>query len=138
MRRALIKRIVRDAYASITRGDFDSFLARYSPDVRYHAPPQHVAMGDFDAVYHGHEGVRKYIGAWMETWQEMRFDLQEVSDRGDLIMVLEEFYGRPRGTTAELKERQGRVVRLHRGMVVEEHWLMSWDETRRLAAELEG
>ena len=138
LRRRAVDRIVRGAYASVERRDLDSLLVRYSPDVRYHAAPQHVAMGGFDAIYRGHSGVRRYLGSWMDTWEAMRFELHEISDRGDIVMVLEDFYGRPHGTSAELKERQGRVVRLQRGLVVEEHWLMSWEETRRLAAQFEG
>jgi hypothetical protein len=39
-------------------------------------------MADTD-LFRGHEGVRRGIETWLESWRDFRFDPREVLERGD-------------------------------------------------------
>src|SRR5688572_33207525 len=64
LRRKLLTRGVRISAAANNRSDYDSMLVSYHPDVELIPPaPDETAMG-FDPVYHGHDGVRRFLDAW--------------------------------------------------------------------------
>jgi SnoaL-like domain len=39
-------------------------------------------------VYHGHEGVRTYWRNWLSAWSDLQFEIQDVVDAGDEVVLL--------------------------------------------------
>ena len=69
--------------------------------------------------YHGIDGVRTLTRGWVEAFDELNTELDNVIDAGDCVVVSLRFRGKVRGgeQTVELPESQ--VWRLRDGKVVE-------------------
>jgi ketosteroid isomerase-like protein len=71
-------------------------------------------------TYHGHDGVRKAIKTWFETWAWMQVEIKGIVDMGDRVLVT--LYQRAKGsgsgievdtTTFNLYSfRNGKVTRI--------------------------
>ena len=74
--------IVRRGYALYNRtgeADYDVL----GPEIVYD-----VSRRTFDPlVYHGHEGVRKFLALIREQWATMRLEPQDFVDAGDKVVV---------------------------------------------------
>jgi ketosteroid isomerase-like protein len=97
------------------RGDVDAVLALCHPEIEYHT------SGDFlglDAVYRGHEGLRKFERDFRGTWETLTVVIEELHDAADQVAVLGTFEAHGReGMTARrpianvTKYRDGLAVR---------------------------
>jgi ketosteroid isomerase-like protein len=53
---------MRDVTEAVTSGDVGAALERFSPDLVWYVP----GGSSLDRVYHGHEGLRRFFGTFME------------------------------------------------------------------------
>jgi ketosteroid isomerase-like protein len=74
-------------------GDWGAALEQIDPDVEWRTSED---LPGFDPVYHGHAGVRRFWAAWVETWESMRIDIEQMSARDADIWVLARFQARGR------------------------------------------
>jgi ketosteroid isomerase-like protein len=63
-------------------------------DVRRHAPL------DLEGVYHGPEAVASLFRSWAGAWKEYRFEVEEIIDVGDSVVVAVSETGRGIGSGA--------------------------------------
>jgi ketosteroid isomerase-like protein len=107
--------IVRAAYEFALRNggpDFD-FLG---PDVDWYTRSDLPDSG----AYHGHDGVRKLASEWFESFDDLRFDPEELIDGGDdAVIVVLQLRGRIRDSGEELNMPETHVWRLLDGKGVE-------------------
>jgi ketosteroid isomerase-like protein len=78
-------------------------------------------IADSAGVYHGHEGVRTYWRNWLSAWSDLHFEIQDVLDAGDDVVLLirdQRQWGRHSGIRIEASPyaivftiRSGKVVR---------------------------
>jgi ketosteroid isomerase-like protein len=54
-------------------------------------------------VYHGIEEFRGYVAGWLDTFDDLRFDVHEVVDLGDQVVVVTDLLGRARETGADVR-----------------------------------
>jgi ketosteroid isomerase-like protein len=97
--------IVRRAHQALNAGEIDALVALCDPSFR-------LDMADrvFNpAVYHGHEGIRAFYTEVMDVWQSFTWELTDVEERGDLIVVSLESIGKARGSGLELDRRSAMV-----------------------------
>jgi ketosteroid isomerase-like protein len=94
---------------------FDFYAADIEWDASLHPAP------DVAGVYRGHEGVRMCWRRWLSAWQDLEFEVEDVRDTGDEVVMLvrnQRQLGRHSGIVTEfppfafvLTFRAGKVVR---------------------------
>src|SRR6476646_6795134 len=108
-----------EAIERLARGEFDfSFI---DAELEWDATGMMDVVPDLADVYWGHEGFRSYWRRWLEAWRYIEFDVQDVLDAGDEVVVLicnQRQWGRHTGIASELPPfalvyafRDGKVVR---------------------------
>src|SRR5919106_2534437 len=76
LRRVLLLRRFRQAYAAANRRDLDLLLTGLDPAIEYHT--SELWQIDFDAAYHGHGD---YLEVWrkvLESFADLRLDPEEL------------------------------------------------------------
>jgi ketosteroid isomerase-like protein len=117
--------LVRRLLDMFAMRDHEAVFAFYDPDIEWEATDLGDSvfggLSDLGGVYHGHEGVRTYWRRWLEAWQDLEFEVQDVLDAGDEVVALirnQRQWGRHSGIVTELPPygllfpiRGGKVVR---------------------------
>ena len=92
-----------EGLALLAHGDLDfTFI---DPDIEWDASQAGDLVPDLADVYWGHEGVRTYWRRWLEAWRDLEFEVQDILDAGDEIVVLicnQRQWGRYTGIATEL------------------------------------
>ena len=92
-----------DLMALLASGELD--MSWVEPDVEWDASRLDEMIPDLAEVYHGHDGVRTYWRRWFEAWQGLEFEVTDVLDAGDDVVVLidnQRQWGRHTGICTEL------------------------------------
>jgi ketosteroid isomerase-like protein len=114
---AAVLRRIEDAWR---RRDVEGILAEADPDVEIH-PVAELTGGP----YVGHDGIRRYI-ADADALDELHFDLAEMRDAGDRVIVLGRYRSRSGGALSD--SPAGWVVTLHDGKLRSSRAYPSWAE----------
>jgi ketosteroid isomerase-like protein len=77
-------KIVKDAYARSSRGDFDGLLALFDPGVEWVDDP--LVAGAI--ARRGHVEVKRYFERLPREWEELRVELERFVDYGDDVLAL--------------------------------------------------
>ena len=100
---------VRRSYADFNRGDLEAWLGWFSPDATWQA-----AREDPDAALHnGLDEIRRYAEGWIEAYEGLRCEPQEIieGDRGYLVWVRVTGTGRSSGIPLDMEQAQVMTVR---------------------------
>ena len=143
LRRKLLTRGVRLSAAANNRRDYDSMLVSYHPDVELIPPaPDESAMG-FEPVYHGHEGVRRFLEAWKSGFGDHHYEMREIADAGGRHFAVR-FGLRARigESQTEVTSELGNVNTIDDGLLTRQEHFRTWRETldalRRAVAQPSG
>jgi len=106
---------VRAVYGAWGLGDYRAALERFDEDIEWFGPPDVSGSG----AARGHEGVRQALTTWVGTWEDYHYELGELIDCGDRVLVAGRQRGRGKGSGVEVSEeifsvwtlRAGRVIR---------------------------
>jgi ketosteroid isomerase-like protein len=113
-----------DYLAAYNRRDFDAAVEFFDPWVEW-VLPEHQSSDSCT-------GIRAVIRFWEgldETFDELRLDPQEAVDAGDRVAVRLRFFGRGKGSGAELDtEMYHQVTTFRDGMMVRIEYVPSWEE----------
>ena len=109
---------VRAAYEALGRKDTDAVIELLDPAVEFRNPDYAMEAG----TRHGHEGVRKAFETGWEVMEDMRWDIEEVLDHGDVIVVVGRFSGRGRTGRVPVETRFGHVLELRDGKATSIAW----------------
>lgn len=106
-----IVRRAADAYAS---GDIEASLAAYDPDVEFDVTYGRPEGG----VYHGPHGVEEGVQAWVGRWAEYRFELEDIIDAGDHVLMIIREFGRGEQSRVEVNQQTFWVSTFRNGKIV--------------------
>ena len=93
--------LVREQLEALDRGDFDGVMSSVAEDV--------VLDGRVESL-EGRAAIRGFLGEWFRAYEELGFELEEVSHLGGgvvLAVVIQD--GRPVGGEGRFRQREGWV-----------------------------
>jgi ketosteroid isomerase-like protein len=94
--------LVRSVIDASQRGEMDEVFAAYDPEIEWRISALPAPISDFEPVYRGHEGIRKFWRTWTEAWETPSFEYEEFIDAGDTVVsVLSQ---RMRGRTSGIEQ----------------------------------
>src|SRR5205085_11109789 len=106
----------------------------YDPDIEWDASGAPELNADIASLYHGHDGVRSYWRLWLSAWRDLQFEVEDVLDAGDDVVVLihnQRQWGRHSGIETTMPP-YGLVFTIRDGMVV--RWRAFADQQSALNA----
>jgi ketosteroid isomerase-like protein len=122
--------IVRQVYEAVGRRDADSVFALYDPDVEWDGSRgTPFGMLTTTAVYHGHDGLRKFFRHWYEAWGDIEEHEDELIDAGEHVVSVSRFRakGRASGLQVEVSDRVA-VWTLRDGKIIRVVWFLTRGE----------
>jgi ketosteroid isomerase-like protein len=113
-----------DFIAAYNRRDFDAAVQYFDPEIDW-VLPEHQRSDSC----RGPEEIRRFWEGLDETFEELRLDPQEFVDAGERVAVRLRFYGRGRGSGAELDtEMYHQVTTFQDGTMVRIEYFDAWGE----------
>ena len=91
--------LARRGYELFNARDFPAFFDAFDSELIYRN-----RTDEPDAqVYHGLEEFKGYVANWLDTFDDLRFDVHEVVDLGKQVVVVTDLFGRARETGADVR-----------------------------------
>ena len=95
--------IVRRIYDAWMADDYETVFSTYDPEIRLNPDPEAWWVG-MDQDYVGHDGVRRYMRAVYEAFEDYRPEIEQIIDAGEgRVLTLAVEHGRGRGSGAEVQ-----------------------------------
>ena len=107
--------IVRGVYSDFVRGDYEAAFERFHEEITLVAPPDLTGGG---RTYHGHEDTRQGFGMFLGAWEDYHFEVRDLIDCGDEVLVEGWQRGRGRSSGVEVSESIYSVLTVRGGKVV--------------------
>ena len=108
--------IVRNGWQAVGRGDIEAFLALCDPAVVW--DQTHYVSGEFDAVYHGRDGIKRFLEEWREFFEGYYVHAEEYIDAGEAVLTRVRQGGRGKHSGATVQSAPYWVVSRVRGALV--------------------
>jgi ketosteroid isomerase-like protein len=126
--------IVRRGLDAFNSEDIERIIEFIHPDFETEVPPQYSAEPD---TYVGHEGVRRYFETFREAMDEIRFQVEQLWDAGDAVVLALRLTARGRQTAIPVEQRLAQVWRVRDGKAVRVTTYSSVPEALEAAGLLE-
>jgi ketosteroid isomerase-like protein len=117
LRRVLVTRSVRQAYAAANRRDFASVLLGWDPASEYR-PSGELLPPDLEPTFDGHDGYLRLWRYWLDAFEDIRWDPEEILDLGDRLLVTTQQRGHGSGSGVAVSEQVFQLFTFRRGLVV--------------------
>jgi ketosteroid isomerase-like protein len=118
-----------DFLAAYNRRNFEAAMKHFDPEIEWVLP----ALQRSDSC-RGPEEILDFWRGLDETFEELRLDPQESLDAGDRVATRLRFYGRGRGSGAELDtEMYHQVTTFRDGTIVRIEYVTTWAEALEAA-----
>ncbi|MGI8462093.1 MAG: nuclear transport factor 2 family protein [Solirubrobacterales bacterium] len=129
--------IVRRVFDAEVRGDTETALALYDPEIEFDNSRSPVAdfAGTVGRVFRGRDGVQAAFRDWYEAWKNVESELEEMIDAGGEHVVSVITYrarGRTSGVEVEFPHMAG-IWTIRNGMVARVAWLPSREDALEAA-----
>ena len=109
--------IVRNGWQALERGDIEAFLALCDPAVVW--DQTHYVSGEFDAVYHGRDGIKRFLQEWREFFDGYYVHAEEYIDAGEAVLTRRRQGGRGKHSGATVQSAPYWVIsRVRNALVV--------------------
>jgi uncharacterized protein len=97
---------VRAIIKTFNRGDIRGFLALCHPDIEWDLSRRLIDP----EIYHGHEGVARFVEQQREAWEELpAMEAEDLIDAGDQVVAFLRVHGRGKGSGAPVEARIAQV-----------------------------
>jgi ketosteroid isomerase-like protein len=114
-----------DAYV---RGDNDTALAYFHPETEFD-----VTIRPEGKVYRGRAGVAEAMRTWTGTFEDFHYEVEEIIDAGDSVLVVERQRGRGKGSGVLLDQQMYSLFALQDGQILRAKWFMDRDQAFTVA-----
>ena len=123
--------IVQRIYAGWAARDPQT-VTLLDPLIEVHPDPRSAWPG-IEPVYHGHEGIGRYLSSIYEAFAEYRAEPEDVLDAGERVVVLavERARGKQSGTPVQIRHT-AHVWTMHDGLAIRLN--VNWDREDALKA----
>jgi ketosteroid isomerase-like protein len=74
-------RLARQGYEAMSRGDLDGVMSLFAADAVYDASAPGLG------IFEGAEAVRGFVEDWRRSWEDYRYDEEELLDLGHGVML---------------------------------------------------
>jgi ketosteroid isomerase-like protein len=116
---------VRRTLAAFNSGEVEQVLASVHPEFEARIAPELSAEPD---TYRGASGVQRYFDSFREAFEQIRFEVEELTDAGDTVVVGLRMTAIGKLTGIPVEQRnagvwtvvEGRVARIDTYVTVEE------------------
>jgi ketosteroid isomerase-like protein len=108
------KEILRTGYEAFNRGDWDAVFEFAPPDFELQTADRVINAG----TYHGREEARRFFEDFFEPFEEVAIELDDLIEKGDLILVLALVRSRPIGSSAVVENRVAHLWTTRGGQIV--------------------
>jgi ketosteroid isomerase-like protein len=126
-----LEAVVRSAIEAVNRRDFDAMLGYAAPDAVYDTTPSGLG------IYRGLPAIREFIKGYWETFDELRFELEEFQDLGnEVTFAVNRQHALPVGSTAPIQAREAQVTEWKNGLAVRVTAYIDVDQARAAAERL--
>lgn len=126
--------VVRELFDAVGRGDIESALLLAGPDAEWVNPDYAMEPG----TRRGLSGMRTALAALLDSFADLRFDISEMIDLDERVLVTGTFSGVGRASDVAFGPQTfGSVVTLADRKVQRYEWFLRLDEARE-AAERSG
>ncbi len=99
---------VRLAVDAVNRHDLPTLDAMISEEFEFHS----TFAASEGRAFRGRHGVRDYFDALDEVFDDMRIEIEEITDAGeDRVVVVVRVIGRGKGSGVNVEQRNGQVWR---------------------------
>jgi ketosteroid isomerase-like protein len=106
---------VRLAVDATNRHDLPTLDAMASEEFEFHS----TFAATEGRVFSGRQGVRDYFDTLDEIFDDMRIEIEEITDAGeDRVVVVVRVIGRGKGSGVNVEQRNGQVWRFANGRIV--------------------
>jgi hypothetical protein len=106
----------RQAAEAFNRHDTELFIACFDPSIEYHS----VMTVPGGAVYHGHDGLRRYFRDFKEAWgDEFRVEPEAFFDLGEQTLMFYLVHGRGQHSGAAVAMPGAQVCRWRGDLAVD-------------------
>jgi ketosteroid isomerase-like protein len=114
----------RDFLAAYNRRDYDAAVRFFDPEIEWVLPAQQRS----DSC-RGPDEIKRFWEGLDETFEELRLDPQEAVDAGEQVAIRLRYFGRGKGSGAEIEsELYHQVTTFRGGMMVRMEYFTSWAE----------
>jgi ketosteroid isomerase-like protein len=117
LRRLMLARLIGRAYAAANRRDFDAVLVGWDPGSEYR-PSGELMPPDLEAAFQGRDGYLRLWRYWLDAFEDIRWDPEEILDLGDKVLVTTQQRGRGSGSGVAVSERVFQLFTFRRGLVL--------------------
>ncbi len=121
--------IVRRVYEAANRGDFDMADSCLHPEIEFHTYAESPEAG----VYRGKQAVRKYNQGLFEQFESIRFEIEELADAGDRVVIVTTQHAVPKCGKQEIDIQVVEVWAVRDGLLAERRSYSAKDEALEAA-----
>jgi ketosteroid isomerase-like protein len=132
LRRLIVTRRVRQAYAAANRRDYDSVLAGWDPSSEYR-PSRDLMPPDLETVFYGRDGYLQLSRYWRDAFEDIRWDPEEILDFGARLLVTAQQRGHGAGSGVAVSESVFQLFTLRRGLVLRQEDFLDRSEALEAA-----
>jgi ketosteroid isomerase-like protein len=118
LRQTILARLITRAYAAANRRDFELILTANDPGSYEYHPSADYLPPDMDAVYYGHDGYRRFWRQWLEAFEDIRWDPEEMIDFGAKALVTTRQSGHGSGSGVAVSQPVFQVFTFRGGLVI--------------------
>jgi ketosteroid isomerase-like protein len=107
--------VVRRAYEATNHGDYDIVESLMHPEIEFHTFGRSPEAG----VYRGTKAVREYNENLFQQFESIRFEIGELVDAGDRVVVMTTQHAVPKGGQHEMNVEVAEVWVIRDGLLTE-------------------
>ena len=119
LRRVMLARSLPRTCAAFNRRDFAAFLLGIDPGIEFRGA-RDLLGPDQAEVTRGHEDYLEFFQYWINAFDDLRYEPEEVLDLGDKFLVTVQLRGHGQGSGIAVSQRLFTFSHLQRGAVVKQ------------------